>query len=193
MPTEGATLFARVLRKIGAEALPPPDARLVLVGRSKAPLGVRCPIWDHENETQRERRDQAGEVAGTKSEPSRTKSRLMAAETSSDSDFLAGAPGRIRTCDLRLRRPSLYPAELRARTGVSEGIRTPDHWNHNPALYQLSYAHHNQCPGLPGGIRTPDPRLRRPPLYPTELQAASILYRVRRSNGADWSGRPESN
>ena len=28
-----------------------------------------------------------------------------------------GAPGRIRTCGLRLRRPSLYPAELRARTG----------------------------------------------------------------------------
>ena len=26
-----------------------------------------------------------------------------------------GAPGRIRTCDTRLRRPVLYPAELRAR------------------------------------------------------------------------------
>src|SRR3981081_3864989 len=26
-----------------------------------------------------------------------------------------GAPDRIRTCGLRLRRPSLYPAELRAR------------------------------------------------------------------------------
>src|SRR5204863_2309609 len=26
-----------------------------------------------------------------------------------------GAPGRIRTCDPRLRRPSLYPTELRAR------------------------------------------------------------------------------
>ena len=25
-----------------------------------------------------------------------------------------GAPGRIRTCDLWLRRPTLYPAELRA-------------------------------------------------------------------------------
>ena len=25
-----------------------------------------------------------------------------------------GAPDRIRTCDLRLRRPTLYPAELRA-------------------------------------------------------------------------------
>lgn len=27
--------------------------------------------------------------------------------------ILAGAPGRIRTCDLRLRRATLYPAELR--------------------------------------------------------------------------------
>ena len=27
----------------------------------------------------------------------------------------SGAPDRIRTCGLRLRRPSLYPAELRAR------------------------------------------------------------------------------
>jgi hypothetical protein len=25
-----------------------------------------------------------------------------------------GAPGRIRTCDLRIRSPLLYPAELRA-------------------------------------------------------------------------------
>ncbi len=31
-----------------------------------------------------------------------------------------GAPGRIRTCGLRLRRPSLYPAELRARLTTSE-------------------------------------------------------------------------
>jgi hypothetical protein len=25
---------------------------------------------------------------------------------------------------------------------VSEGIRTPGRWSHNPELYQLSYAHH---------------------------------------------------
>jgi uncharacterized RDD family membrane protein YckC len=31
---------------------------------------------------------------------------------------LFGAPGRIRTCGLRLRRPSLYPAELRAQTSA---------------------------------------------------------------------------
>ena len=31
------------------------------------------------------------------------------------------APGRIRTCDLWLRRPTLYPAELRAHTRPAEG------------------------------------------------------------------------
>ena len=30
----------------------------------------------------------------------------------------SGAPGRIQTCGLRLRRPTLYPTELRARTGA---------------------------------------------------------------------------
>ena len=30
--------------------------------------------------------------------------------------FYFGTPDRIRTCDLRLRRPLLYPAELRAHT-----------------------------------------------------------------------------
>ena len=34
-----------------------------------------------------------------------------------------GAPGRIRTCGLRLRRPSLYPAELRARVIVDCGLQ----------------------------------------------------------------------
>lgn len=28
--------------------------------------------------------------------------------------------------------------------GVNDGIRTRDHRNHNPALYQLSYAHHGR-------------------------------------------------
>src|SRR5215207_8497017 len=31
------------------------------------------------------------------------------------------APGRIRTCDLWLRRPTLYPAELRAHTQCEGG------------------------------------------------------------------------
>jgi hypothetical protein len=29
--------------------------------------------------------------------------------------------------------------------GVSEGARTLDNWSHNPALYQLSYTHHEKA------------------------------------------------
>ena len=35
-----------------------------------------------------------------------------------------GTPDRIRTCDPRLRRPMLYPTELRALNGSTGGIRT---------------------------------------------------------------------
>ena len=53
-----------------------------------------------------------------------------------------GGPGATRTPGLRIRSPTLYPTELRVRRfGVSEGIRTPGRWSHNPELYQLSYAH----------------------------------------------------
>ncbi len=34
------------------------------------------------------------------------------------------------------------PTPLKATgNGVDDGARTHDHWNHNPGLYQLSYAH----------------------------------------------------
>lgn len=59
--------------------------------------------------------------------------------------YLSGTPGGIRTPDLRIRSPSLYPAELQAHVliiGVRNGDRTRDIRNHNPALYQLSYSHH---------------------------------------------------
>jgi hypothetical protein len=68
-------------------------------------------------------------------------------------------------------------------SGVGDGVRTRDNRNHNPGLYQLSYAHHNKlqcfyiyysCPseshGALGRTRTCDPRLRRPLLYPAELR-----------------------
>ena len=63
--------------------------------------------------------------------------------------------------------------------GVDDGARTHDHRNHNPGLYQLSYAHHYNTTftlypddvGTPCRIRTRDLRLRRPLLYPTELRA----------------------
>ena len=59
--------------------------------------------------------------------------------------YFIGTPGGIRTPDLRIRSPSLYPAELQAHIliiGVRNGDRTRDIRNHNPALYQLSYSHH---------------------------------------------------
>ena len=62
--------------------------------------------------------------------------------------------------------------------GVDDGTRTHDDWNHNPGLYQLSYAHHcNRAHpsitrvGAPGRTRTCNPRLRRPMLCPVELRA----------------------
>ena len=56
-----------------------------------------------------------------------------------------GPPDRVRTCDPRLRRPMLYPTELRAvrhsveiRTGRGEGIRTPDILLPKQARYQTT-------------------------------------------------------
>ncbi len=59
-----------------------------------------------------------------------------------------GAPGRVRTCNLRLRRPLLYPVELRALkdkafkfaliVGRSRGIRTPDPLVPNQMRYQTA-------------------------------------------------------
>ncbi len=69
--------------------------------------------------------------------------------------------------------------------GVANEIRTRDHRNHNPGLYQLSYSHHyffantlfakNRLPdGTPERIRTFDLWLRRPTLYPAELRAHAL-------------------
>src|SRR5579871_463232 len=38
--------------------------------------------------------------------------------------------------------------------GVGGGIRTHGHWNHNPALYQLSYTHRG---GNASSVTTPEP------------------------------------
>jgi hypothetical protein len=60
------------------------------------------------------------------------------------------APGRIRTCDRRFRKPLLYPPELRAQGVEKEAIALTN---------------------APGRIRTCDLRFRKPPLYPPELRA----------------------
>ena len=48
----------------------------------------------------------------------------------------------VEPTTLGLRVPCSMPAELTARNGVNDGTRTRDGRNHNPGLYQLSYAHH---------------------------------------------------
>ena len=72
--------------------------------------------------------------------------------------------------------------------GVDDGARTHDHRNHNPGLYQLSYAHHRlhqhqtiKTTGTPDRNRTCNPQLRRLVLYPVELRAQ--LRRLSRHTG----------
>ncbi len=62
-------------------------------------------------------------------------------------------------------------------SGVGDGTRTHNTWNHNPVLCQLNYTHHIVADanpkrvGTPEGTRTPGPLLRRQMLYPAELLA----------------------
>ena len=64
--------------------------------------------------------------------------------------------------------------------GVDDGTRTHDNRNHNPGLYQLSYAHHRhklktlKASGPPDRNRTCNPQLRRLVLYPVELRAQRV-------------------
>jgi hypothetical protein len=81
----------------------------------------------------------------------------------------AGAPGRDRTCNPRLRRPVLYPIELRA----------PD-----TVLYTvLSGAKSAETLCLHGSA-TLGLLLRRPVLYPAELLARADVRGLRRSLAA---------
>ena len=71
--------------------------------------------------------------------------------------------------------------------GVDDGARTHDRRNHNPELYQLSYAHHfyhlpaaiipKVSHGAPGRTRTCNPQLRRLMLYPIELRALRLVLK----------------
>ena len=73
-----------------------------------------------------------------------------------------GAPGRIRTCNPRLRRPMLYPIELRAQEhpsdppggtarGRGRGIRTPDFLLPKQVRYQAAL--YPVLPSRPGTDR----------------------------------------
>src|SRR6266568_2356462 len=69
----------------------------------------------------------------------------------------SGAPGGSRTPDQRLRRPLLYPSELRALRllRVSKGARTLNPRIHSPVLYRLSYTHRKSKLARPEGIEPP--------------------------------------
>src|SRR5438552_10919890 len=67
-----------------------------------------------------------------------------------------GAPDRIRTCYPRLRRPVLYPDELRARSGSRRS-------------------------GRGGGIRTPDILLPKQVRYQTALHPVTLAFAERHS------------
>ena len=80
-----------------------------------------------------------------------------------------------------------YHLATSQKNGVDDGTRTHDNQNHNLALYQLNYIHHNKN-GASEGIRTPGPRLRRAMLYPAEL-LTHILLKILRRNGAGEGNR----
>ncbi len=52
------------------------------------------------------------------------------------------------------------------RRGVGGGVRTLGHWNHNPALYQLSYTHRERGPfyRTKEGTRQQFARIEMPPV-----------------------------
>src|SRR6185295_3489156 len=91
-----------------------------------------------------------------------------------------GAPGRIRTCGLWLRRPTLYPAELRALRSFavvrSAQCQTSIVKNQRPRTSPSTF---DPCPltliakrsGAPGRTRTCGLLVRSQSLYPTELRA----------------------
>src|SRR5262245_11494012 len=69
-----------------------------------------------------------------------------------------GAPGEIRTPDLRLRRPMLYPAELRARVAEAEFVdrsapRPPFYPKQEPPLQAQSFSTYSRTSLRPSPVR----------------------------------------
>gem|GEM_PF-4230300 len=55
---------------------------------------------------------------------------------------LLQAPNPSRQAPRKQQRRPISRSRRLRKYGVDDGNRTHDNWNHNPALYQLSYAHH---------------------------------------------------
>ena len=62
--------------------------------------------------------DQGQVVVGSSEDGGRLLLALDRARVGLDPDEVPGAPGTTRTCDLRFRKPTLYPTELRGRSGI---------------------------------------------------------------------------
>src|SRR5213596_3665399 len=80
-------------------------------------------------------------------------------------------PGRLErpACGFEVRR-SIQLSYGSGSLGVSDGIRTPDRWSHNPELYRLSYAHQEKL-------------LRYSGIFTAALQGAS---RARDTKESQW-------
>ena len=96
-----------------------------------------------------------------------------------------GAPGRTRTCDLRLRRPLLYPAELRApcwpKPIVPASPLKPDpDWSGQRDL--------NPRPSAPKADALPDCAMPRHPTKTSPLAGPRIIRAVACQRQTDRSG-----
>ena len=80
-----------------------------------------------------------------------------------------GAPGRNRTCNRRLRRPVLYPVELRAPAGMIPA---------GPRRIHAGRRSGKQRPGRGRGIRTHDIQLPKLALYQAELYPGGEARRL---------------
>src|SRR6185503_18582537 len=79
----------------------------------------------------------------------------------------SSAPAAIRTRDLRLRRPTLYPAELLAQKSGREDLNLRPPGPEPGALTGLRYAPKSRH--APRRTRTPSLLVRSQTLYPVEL------------------------
>src|SRR5258706_6132235 len=81
----------------------------------------------------------------------------------------SGAPDRIRTCYPRLRRPVLYPDELRAPLRIIASS-----WLRSTAEPKIAKHRPVKKTGRGGGIRTPDILLPKQVRYQTALHPAGL-------------------
>src|SRR5512147_369598 len=75
-------------------------------------------------------------------------------------------------------------------SGVGGGVRTHDHWNHNPALYQLSYTHRIGNDPIVSNASAPpqkpaSQRLLEARLLP-QLVHAALHFGIHRDHAGPW-------